>query len=331
MADVQAMLRRIDGYQRKHGAAGFVLGVLKKFGDDEGGSLSARITFYAFLSLFPMLLVLVTVLGYVLHGSQDLQRRIVDSALGDFPVIGDQLRHNIGSVRGNGLGLLIGILFTFYGGLGVGHASQDAMNRVWSVPIRVWPGFFPKLLRSIELMGTLALALILTTGLNWLGSAHGATWERVALFMIATLLNVGLFALAFRVLTAQALSFRVVLPGAVISALGWAVLQLVGEAVVNHMLHGMTATYGVFAIVLGLMAWLFILSRIMMYSAEVNVVLARELWPRSLNPPPLTDADRRAFQLYALAQERRPEARLRVQLHDPEAAAVAAETPDGVR
>jgi hypothetical protein len=74
------------------------------------------------------------------------------------------------------IGLLIGILFTFYGGLGVGHASQDAMNRVWSVPIRVWPGFFPKLLRSIELMGTLAIAIILTTGLNWLGSAHGAIW-----------------------------------------------------------------------------------------------------------------------------------------------------------
>ena len=110
---MQRLLDRIDAFQQRHRFPGFIFAVLKKFGDDSAGSLSALITYYAFLSLFPLLLVLVTVLGYVLHGNQDLQRRIIDSALGDFPVIGQQLRDNISSVKGNGIGLVVGILVTF--------------------------------------------------------------------------------------------------------------------------------------------------------------------------------------------------------------------------
>jgi inner membrane protein YhjD len=293
-----------------------VYGVLKKFGDDAGGSLSALITYYAFLSLFPMLLVLVTVLAYVLHGDQDLQRRILDSALADFPVIGDQLKTNIGSVRGSGVGLAIGVVLTFYGGLGVGHAAQDAMNRVWSVPIVVRPGFFPKLLRSLMVIGLLALAIIATTGLTTIAGSQVGAWEHAALFFVTFVLNIALFTVAFRVLAALPLTLNDVLPGAIICAVGWAVLQLIGVAVVSHAVNRMSSTYGVFAIVLGLLAWIFLQARIMMYAAEVNVVRARKLWPRSLAPPPLTDADRRAFELYARAQERRPEARLSVKLHD---------------
>jgi inner membrane protein YhjD len=315
---VQRLLDRIDAFQQRHRFPGFIFAVLKKFGDDSAGSLSALITYYAFLSLFPLLLVLVTVLGYVLHGNQDLQRRIIDSALGDFPVIGQQLRDNISSVKGNGIGLVVGILVTFYGGLGVANVTQDAMNRVWAVPIRVRPGFFPKLLRSLEIIGLLVVAIGGTTTLTIVASSMTAEIARISILIGSFVMNVVLFTLAFIITTTKSLRIRDVLPGAIISAIAWVVLHLIGEAIVNHAIKGMSASYGAFAVVLGLLAWIFLQARIMLYAAEVNVVRATKLWPRALAPPPLTEADRRAFELYALAQERRPEARLSVALHDDE-------------
>jgi inner membrane protein YhjD len=313
---VQRLLDRIDAFQQRHRVPGFIFGVIKKFGDDSAGSLSALITYYAFLSLFPLLLVLVTVLGYLLHGNQDLQRRILDSALGEFPVIGQQLRDNITSVRGNGVGLLVGVLVTFYGGLGVANVTQDAMNRLWAVPFRVRPGFLPKLLRSLEIIGLLVIALGGTTALTIVSSDMSATVARVSILFGSFVMNVVLFSLAFIITTTKELRVRDVLPGAIISAIAWVVLHLVGEAVVNHALKGMSASYGAFAVVLGMLTWIFLQARVMLYAAEVNVVRATKLWPRALAPPPLTDADRKAFELYALAQERRPEARLSVKLHD---------------
>jgi uncharacterized BrkB/YihY/UPF0761 family membrane protein len=123
MPDVDRVLRSLDRFQQRHRPLAFIFGVIKKFGDDQGGNLAALMTYYGFLSLFPLLLVLVTIMSYVLEDNADLQRSILQSALADFPVIGDQIRNNIGSVRGSGVGLLVGILVTFYGGLGIARAS----------------------------------------------------------------------------------------------------------------------------------------------------------------------------------------------------------------
>src|SRR2546430_1753623 len=127
MPDLQRVVRRIDEFQQRHRPLAFLFAVVKKFGDDQGGNLAALITYYGFLSLFPLLLVLVTVLGFVLQNNPDLRDDILNSAVAQFPIIGDQIRNNVGSVRGSGLGLAVGILVTFYGGLGVCNAAQDAM------------------------------------------------------------------------------------------------------------------------------------------------------------------------------------------------------------
>src|SRR6476660_5855500 len=124
---------RLDGFQRRHTWLGFPLGVIYKFLDDQGGYLAALITYYGFLSLFPLLLILNTVLNFVLANDPELQKQVLESALGQFPVVGAQLA-NPESISGNGVALAIGIIGTLYGGLGVAQAAQHAMNTIWRVP-----------------------------------------------------------------------------------------------------------------------------------------------------------------------------------------------------
>jgi membrane protein len=316
MPDLQRALRRVDEFQQRHRPLAFVFAVVKKFGDDQGGNLCALITYYGFMSLFPLLLVLVTVLGFVLEGNPGLRHDILNSAVTDFPIIGDQIKRSVGSVRGSGIGLAVGIIFTFYGGLGVANAAQDAMNRIWEVPMRARPGFVPRVLRSLALIGTIGLGIIITTVLSGIGGGSGSlgAWVRIAAFVVAFAMNIGLFGLAFRVLTARDLAWGDVWPGAVIAAIGWEVLQAVGGAFVSHQLKGMSETYGVFAIVIGLLLWIFLQARVVLYAAEVNVVRARRLWPRSIAPPPLTEGDKRAYAAYAETEERRPDERVEVDI-----------------
>jgi YihY family inner membrane protein len=269
------------------------------------------------MSLFPLLLVLVTVLGFVLQGNPELQKDIVNSAVTQIPIIGDQIRENVGTVRGNGAGLVIGIVFTFYGGLGVCNAAQDAMNRVWEVPFRERPGFLPRTLRSLGLIGTIGLGIIVTTFLSGVGGgANLDAWLRIVAIVVALAVNIGLFAVAFRVLTVRDVAWRDLWPGAIIAAFGWQVLQTVGGALVSHQLKGMDQTYGLFAIVIGLLAWIFLQARIVLYAAEVNVVRAHHLWPRSIAPPPLTDGDKRAYEAYAETEQRRPETDVKLEISE---------------
>jgi membrane protein len=318
MPDLQRVVRRIDDFQQGHRPLAFIFAVIKKFGDDQGGNLAAVMTYYGFMSLFPLLLVLTTVLGYVLQNNPSLRDSILNSAVAQFPIIGDQIRNDVGSVRGNGFGLAIGILLTFYGGLGIANAAQDAMNRVWAVPIRARPGFLPRILRSLMLIGTIGLGILVTTLLSGIGagSSNFGAWSRTGVILLAFVFNVALFAVAFRVLTVRDVAWRDLWPGAVIAAIGWQVLQTIGGALVSHQLKGMNQTYGVFAIVIGLIAWIFLEARIVLYAAEVNVVRAHRLWPRSIAPPPLTDGDKRAYVAYAETEERRPEVDVRVDIGD---------------
>src|SRR5437773_6582904 len=147
MSRITAVLRRLDSFQQRHRWAAFPFAVFKKFGDDQAGNLAALIAYYGFFSLFPLLLVLATVLGFLLHGHADLRDHIVHSTLAQFPIIGDDLK--VRGLQGSGLGFVIGLVGTLYGGLGIGSAAQNAMNEVWDVPIAERPGFLPRVARSL--------------------------------------------------------------------------------------------------------------------------------------------------------------------------------------
>lgn len=304
---------RLDAFQQRHGWAGFPLAVVYKFVEDQGPYLAALMTYYGFLSLFPLLLLLTSVLGFVLQGNPDLLGRVVDSTLRQFPVIGDQLVDPQG-LRGSALALVIGGLLALYGALGVAQAMQNAMNVAWAIPRHRRPNPLRVRLRSLLLVGVGGLAVMATTILSALGSSAGGfgvdlgPWSAVGATIAAFALNAAVFVLAFRICTSRAMPVGQLLPGAITAAVVWQLLQLFGAAYVGSVVKGATATYGVFALVLGLLAWIFLTASGIVLGAEINVVRAKRLYPRSLLTPftdnvDLTAADRDVYTDSARAQQ----------------------------
>jgi inner membrane protein YhjD len=305
--------RRLDAFQQRHRWMGFPLAVAYKFADDQGPYLAALITYYGFLSLFPLLLLLASVLGFVLQRDPDLQRRILDSTLSQFPVIGDQLGDPQG-LQGSNVALVVGAVVAVYGALGVALALQNAMNVAWAVPRWQRPNPLRARLRSLVLIATGGVAVLATTILSALGGsadAFGAELGQssaILLILVAGAVNVAVFILAFRICTIQPTTARDLVPGAITAAIVWQLLQLFGTAYVGNVVKGAGATYGVFALVLGLLAWIFLAAVGVVLSGEINVVRARRLYPRSLLTPftddvDLTDADRRVYRDAAAAQQ----------------------------
>jgi YihY family inner membrane protein len=297
-------LTKADAFQRQHGWAAFPFAVVKKFGDDQAGNLAALIAYYGFISLFPLLLALTTVLATVLAGDPELQRRILNSALAQFPVIGDQIRTNVHSLHGNAVALTVGIVGAVWGGMGVMKAAGNAMDEVWEVPKRERPKLLKAIARAAMLLAVLGSALIGTTILAGLGTSHGSLPLKLIGIIAAIVLNVGLFVLGFRVLTVRDVGWRDLVPGAVVAGVGWFVLQSVGGYYVTHQLKGASQTYGVFAIVIGLLSWLYLQAQLTLLASEINVVKASGLWPRSLAGD-MTHSDKTAYAAYAEVEERR--------------------------
>jgi YihY family inner membrane protein len=324
--------RALDRYQQAHGWAGFPVAVWKKFGDDQGGYLAALIAYYGFFSLFPLMLAFVSVLGIVLANSPDLQDRIIDSAIAQFPVIGPTIADDIHAISGNGLALAVGIIAALWAGLGVVQATQHAMNEVWDVPRTNRPGYAPSRLRSLLMLLILGTAVIASSVLSGFAAVSGAGGDILLASetILALLVNLAVFLLVYRVLASLHLRWGQVLPGAVVAATLWTVLQYVGALYVNHTVQGATNVYGTFALVIGLLVWIYLGGQLTLYCAEINVVWVRRLWPRSLAQPPLTEADHRVFRAEALQARRRPEERVEItfEVDDPPGGSTASTPRD---
>ena len=271
--------------------------------------------YYGFSSIFPLMLVLVTILGMLLRGNTELQHRIADSALANFPVIGTQISHNIRSLAGSGVTLAIGLALTLWAGLGVLKVMQTAMNTVWNVPYRYRPNFLKSTVRALIMLLVLGGITVASAAAGSVGTGSGGMWWTVIGIVISLLLNFVLFMLAFRILTVEDVAWADVRTGAVIGAIAWTALQAVGGYYVGHQLQGASETYGTFAMVIGLLAWIYLGAQVTLLAAEVNVVKKRRLWPRSIVQPPLTEADERALMEYAKQEERRPEEEIGVRIH----------------
>lgn len=300
------LLDRLDARQRRHAWLAFPYGVIKKFGDDQAGNLAALVAYYTFFSIFPLLLVLTTVLGWLLESNPELRDDVVDSALAQFPVIGDQIRENVGGLPGSGLTVAIGVLLALWAGMGATTAMQNALNAVWDVPLRSRPNFLVTRLRSLAMLAVIGVGLIALTIVGGVArSVSGIPLVGGALSIAVTsVLGVGLFLLAFRLLTDTSIPWRDLLPGAVVAAVAWGLLQSVGAAYVNRQVAGASSTSGVFAVVIGLLSWLFVQAQLTVLAAELNVVRREHLWPRSLTGRNLTDGDRRALARYAGVEKR---------------------------
>ncbi|HEX3336978.1 MAG TPA: YihY/virulence factor BrkB family protein [Jatrophihabitans sp.] len=319
-----SIVERLDRFQQSHPRAGVPVAVIYKFADDQGNYLAALITYYGFLSLFPLLLLSSTILSFVLHGNPHLQQKLLDSALGQFPIVGTQLAEPQG-LSGNAVGLTIGILGTLYGGLGVAQAAQNAMNTMWRVPRNSRPNPLKSRVRGLLLLLVVGLSLIATTALAALGSVFNGlgVGTKIALGIATFALNAAVFTIAFRVATARDITMRQTVPGAIAAAVAWQGLQYFGALYVGHVVKGATEINSVFAVVLGLIAWIYLEAVIVVLAVEYNTVRTLGLYPRALLTPftdavDLTDADERSYTQQAEATRAKGFQEINVEFDPPE-------------
>jgi membrane protein len=324
---VSSMVDRVDKLQRRHRVLGIPVAVVYKFFDDQGGYLAAVLTHYAFVAIFPMLLIASSVLGFVLQGHPGLERQILSSALAQFPIVGDQLGRP-GGIQGSAPAVVVGALTATYGVIGLGQAAQNAVNVTWAIPRNSRLNPIVSRLRSLGWLVLAGLALVLVAVLAGVGSqidvfnnrfGGGVHW---ALLVTTVVINAVVLSMMMRWSTPQKDRWRDVLPGAGVIAVMWQVLQLLGGVYVSHVIAKASPMNGSFAVVLGLVALLYVASVMAMLGLEVNVVLGKRLYPRALLTPftdavQLTDADKRVYREYARAQRHKGFERVHVTFGDP--------------
>jgi len=275
------MLERLDRFQQRHAALALPLAVIKKFGDDGAGRLAALIAYYGFFAMFPLLLLFTTILGFVLQGDKSAEDSIVHSALSGFPIVGKQITAH--SLTGSGVALVVGIVGTLLSGLGVTLAGQNAFNAVYGVPKRERPNFLMSRVRGVGILAVLGVLQIISTAASGLVSGGvGGPVLVVAGIAVSLVLNVVLFLATFRLLVDDRIPTRELWPGIIAASILWEILQAAGGLYVGHVVKHASNTYGTFATVIGLLAWLHVGAQAVLYSAELNTVLSEKLWPRSL-------------------------------------------------
>jgi membrane protein len=322
------LVAAVDRAQRRRSVLGLPIAIFYKFVDDQGNYLAATITYYAFIAIFPALLLASSILGFVLQNDPELASRILDSALANFPIVGDQLGRP-GGLKGSVTGVVVGAIAALYGSLGLGQALQNANNVAWAVPRNRRPNPITLRLRSLLLLVTTGIAILGITTLSTLGtdtevfgtSANdGLAW---VVRIVTVIVLGGVLTLIFRISTARQHSLARSAPGAFTTAVLWQALQYAGTVYVDHVIKETSGMNGTFALVLGLVGIIYIAAVMGVLGIEVNVVVARRLWPRSLaslfrDNTDLTDADLRAYAGYVRSQQHKTIGSIEVSFRDPD-------------
>ncbi len=315
----------LDRWQRRNRWTGVPYAVLKKFGDDNANLLVVALAWYGFTAIFPLLLVVVTLLGFI--GAQSIGSDVIRT-LHQFPVVGSSFNPaNSSALHGSGLGLVIGLIGLLYGAQGVTQTAQQAMATVWYIPQTQRTGFMPRLGRSLGGLFIIGAAFVINAFVTTYATGATASYAiRVPILIGLVVINVGLYFASFTVLTAKAIGPRGLLPGAILGAIGFTALITVGTGLMTHQLKNASATYGTFGTVIGIVAFLLLLAKLSMYAAELNPVLARSLYPRAL---PLggepTAADRKVLSDLVHAERRRDDQAIGVGFGDDAPAQAASD------
>jgi membrane protein len=314
--DLQGPVHRFDDFQQTRRWLALPIAVIRKFGDDQGGNLAALVAYFAFFSLFPLLLVMTTILGFVLRDNPAAQRSVENSVLHQLPIIGNQIQ--LHSLEGSVAALIIGLVTSLLAGLGVTGAAQNAMDRVWAVPFKERPNFLQSRLRGLGLLTFLGLLFIISTAASGIVSGgFGGVGDLIAGYVIALLVNFALFFAAFRLMTASVIPNRDLRVGVVVAGILWTILQALGGFFIGHVLSKQGDVGKTFGLVIALLVWLHLGAQVMLYSAEINVVVTRRLWPRSLFGPPESPADKRTLRALAKVEERSEQQHIDVEFESP--------------
>ncbi|MDP9336230.1 MAG: YihY/virulence factor BrkB family protein [Actinomycetota bacterium] len=296
MNGAKRVLLAVDRWQQRRRLPAIAYAVVRKFGDDDANLFVVALGWYGFTAIYPLLLVVVTIFGYI--GVASLGTGIV-STLHQFPVIGAQFNPAGGgsALHGSVLGIIVGAGGLLYGAQGVTQTAQRTMARVWNVPDVKLPGFVPRLLRSLGALAVIGTAFFISAFVDAIATGHGRSYAiRASLLGIMVVANVGFYLAAFRILTPSTALTRQLLPGAIVAGTGFTVLTTFGTGLVQHQLRNTSNTYGAFASVIGVVTYLLLLAKLTVYSAEINPVLSRRLWPRSFGATPPTEADKEVLR-----------------------------------
>ncbi len=295
-------VRAFDGYQQRHKWLAIAMAVVKKFSDDQGGSLAALVAYYAFFSIFPILLVFTTILGYVLQGHPNDVASVSKSITNQIPVVGHAI--SVQGLRGSAVAIVIGLVTSLLAGFGVTNAAQQAFDRIWAVPFKQRPDFLKARLRGLGLLGSLGVLFIVSTVVSGtVAGGLGGPLAKLAGIVISLAVNFVLFLAAFRFMTAATVANRCLWVGVITASVFWEILQLLGGYYIGHVLKH-SQHYGIFATVIALLVFLHLGAQITLYAAELNVVVTRKLWPRSLLGPPEMPADEKTLTALAKVEER---------------------------
>jgi membrane protein len=309
--DLLRPVKAFDRFQQKRKWLAIPMAVIKKMGDDQGGSLAALVAYYAFFSLFPILLVFTTILGFVLQGDQATRNSVINSVTKQIPAVGKFI--DVHGLTGSVSAIVIGLVTSLLAGFGVTNAAQNAFDRVWAIPFKDRPDFLKARLRGLGLLLSLGVLFILATGASSLvAGGLGGPVAKVVGIGVSLIINVALFSAAFRFLTAADVSTRDLRVGVAVAAVLWEILQVLGGIYIGHVLKNAQSHYAVFATVIALLVFLHLGAQLTLYAAEVNVVVARKLWPRSLLGPPTVAADEETLTALAKVEERHDVERVEV-------------------
>jgi YihY family inner membrane protein len=296
----ERIIKRLNHFQQRHKTTAFGFAVVKKFGDDEAAYQGALITYYGFLSLFPLLIVATSVIEIIARHNQGLQERLVNATSNYFPGFGTQLQDHVHAAHRSGIALVVGLLFTLYGARGGAAALQHALNHIWLVPRRKRAGFPIGPLKSLSIILVGGLGLLAAAFLSsYATTLNHSTLFKIVPSLVSMTLLFGVFLFIYKVGTEAKMEFRDIVLAAIVSAVGLQIIQTLGGYYVTHELKSLSALYGTFALVLGLLAWIYLQAQLMLYAVEISTVRALKLWPRSLDSKELTEADRRAYSLHA--------------------------------
>ena len=300
-------LTKLDVVLQRSRSTAIAVATAKKFSEDQSTNLATMIAFWAFFSIFPLLLVFVTVLGWVLPASS--KESVLSHVAQMFPLLDPS---TVKSLGGAVWALLIGVFSALWSGLAVVRTTQSAFNSVWEVPIHRRAGLVRQVLRSLAVLATVGAGLVLTTVISgFITSASrgvniGAIGQ-VGGYVVAAALDVVLLLAAFRILTDRSVTTRDVLPGALVAGVVFFILQQASALIISRYLHKAQSTYGHFATVITLLWWFYIQSIVTLLGAQLNVVLKERLYPRSLVGGPQTEADHRVLQAYAAERTYQPD------------------------
>jgi membrane protein len=284
MDKIKSLLGAVDRAQQSHPVIAFPVAVVKRYGDEKIGKQAALVTYYAFLSLFPLIMIFITLLSVVAANNPTLESKITQTVFQLFPALGNDLKSQVHTLKTSGLALVLQSLVVIYGARGLATILQETFNNIWSVAKEHRPGFWGDHLRSFAMMASVGFGIIVGTTISYiLGSVlHLGITGTILVNIINLFITFGLFLAVFRLGTSGSINTRRLIIGAIIATIGTIIIQRLGGAIMKHELPRLQGSYGSFALALGMLFWIYLQAQVILYALVITVVRTERDYPKKL-------------------------------------------------